>query len=147
MTQALHTRMGEILMLVAADFQARLDADLRSRGIEGIGKRHADVFLYLGRHGALRSVDLANMLGIRPQSMMTIVDELEALKLVERRPDPRDSRAKLIHFSRQGKRLIRELTRSTQTVWQQYEQRLGAAQLESTFHSLEALLPSDEETT
>lgn len=133
-------------MLIAMDFQQRLDNDLHTRGVQGIGTRHRAVFLFLGRNGASRAVDLAEAAGIRPQSMMKIVHELEALGLVERREDPTDSRAKLIDFTAKGRRLIAELSRSTETVWQQYARMLGRNTLELTVQHLNTLLQAGEKT-
>ncbi len=127
-------------MLAGKDFQRRLDRDLAERGVSGIGSRHRVIFLHLGQHGASRSVDLAQAAGIRPQSMMTIVHELEELGYLERRPDPSDSRAKLIDFTGKGRALINELTHSTNIVWQQYEAIAGKKQLEQTFAGLQSLL-------
>jgi len=138
-----HT-LGQTLMLVARDFQRRLDRDLRVRGIRGIGARHRAVFLYLGRNGASRAVDLAEAAGIRPQSMMKIVHELESLGLVERREDPSDSRAKLIDFTSGGRALIAELSRSTDAVWQQYADILGEAVLQETITHLNTLLQTGD---
>jgi DNA-binding MarR family transcriptional regulator len=135
--------LGQTLMLVARDFQRRLDRDLNIRGIRGIGARHRAVFLYLGRYGASRAVDLAVAAGIRPQSMMKIVHELEALGLVERREDPADSRAKLIDFTEQGRALIAELSRSTETVWRQYAEILGKDVLQETLKNLNTLLAGE----
>lgn len=132
--------LGQTLMLVARDFQKRLDRDLHTRGIQGIGARHRAVFLFLGRKGASRAVDLAEAAGIRPQSMMKIVHELEALGLVERREDPTDSRAKLIDFTPRGRALIDELSRSTETVFQQYADILGTDTLQYTIENLNTLL-------
>jgi len=140
MITSLQQEIGEVLMLLTQDFQRRLDADLARRGIVGIGARHRSVFLHLGRDGACRSVDLAEAAGIRPQSMMKIVHELERLGLVERSTDPADSRAKLISFTSSGKRLIRELARSTETVWRQYAVLAGEPFLRRTFEQLQALL-------
>lgn len=131
-------------MLMAMDFQQRLDADLNARGVQGIGARHRSVFLFLGRNGASRAVDLAEAAGIRPQSMMKIVHELESLGLVERRGDPTDSRAKLIDFTESGRRLIAELSRSTETVWQQYAKILGNSALERTVTQLNTILQAGE---
>ena len=136
--------IGQALMLAAGDFQRRLDADLQQRGVTGIGTRHRSVFLFLGRNGASRAVDLAHAAGIRPQSMMKIVHELEDLGLVERRADPTDSRAKLIDFTRQGQALIAELTHSTTTVWQQYADILGERTLQQTFNNLNSLIQAGE---
>jgi DNA-binding MarR family transcriptional regulator len=142
--QQLKHELGQTLMLIAMDFQQRLDSDLNTRGVQGIGARHRAIFLFLGRNGASRAVDLAEAAGIRPQSMMKIVHELEALGLVERREDPTDSRAKLIDFTAAGRKLIAELSRSTETVWQQYARILGPTALEKTVHHLNALLQAGE---
>lgn len=144
MPDSLPNRIGQILMLAAQDFQQRLDADLGARGVPGIGHRHNAIFLHLGQHGASRSVDLAQAAGIRPQSMMVIIHELEDMGLIERRADPRDSRAKLIDFSDAGRQLIRELSRSTQIVWQHYEDAVGEKLLTQTFEGLERLLNANE---
>ena len=136
--------LGQTLMLVARDFQSRLDRDLDIRGVRGIGARHRAIFLFLGRNGASRAVELADAAGIRPQSMMKIVHELESLGLVERCEDPSDSRAKLIDFTSDGRALIDELSRSTEIVWQQYADILGAGTLEQTVDNLNTLLGEGE---
>jgi len=136
--------LGQSLMLLGRDFQRRLDRDLAARGINGISARHRAVFLHLGRNGASRAVELAEAAGIRPQSMMKIVHELEALGLVERREDPADSRAKLIDFTKKGKTLIAELSRSTETVWRQYAEILGKGVLQETLKNLNTLLLAGE---
>jgi DNA-binding MarR family transcriptional regulator len=140
----LPSRTGQILMLIARDFQKRLDADLEARDIPGVGQRHRAIFLHLGRHGASRSVDLAQAAGIRPQSMMVIIHELEELGLIERRPDPTDSRAKLIDFTKVGESFISELTRSTEDVWRQYSEILGEDQLTTVFDGLQSLLEDNK---
>ncbi len=134
--------LGQILMLMATDFQQRLDSDLLNRSVEGIPERHRAIFLHLGQFGPSRSVDLAQAAGIRPQSMMVIIHELEQMDLIERRPDPSDSRAKLIDFTKTGRRFITELGRSTETVWKQYSDILGEKTLRSTIQALQTLLAS-----
>jgi DNA-binding MarR family transcriptional regulator len=64
-----------------------------------------------GRIKALRRVairpmpmgELATMLGIDAPYMTTVVDDLQGLGLVERRPHPTDRRAKLVGATRKGK--------------------------------------------
>ena len=131
--------LGQTLMLALEDFQRRVDADLKDRGIPGIRARHRAVFVHLNRHGASRSVDLAAAAGIRPQSMMKTIHELEELGLVSRAPDPSDSRAKLIEFTRAGQAFIEELSRSTTTVWNDYAASVGKAELEQCLATLECL--------
>jgi DNA-binding MarR family transcriptional regulator len=140
MPQHARHELGQTLMLALDDFQRRLDQDLDKQGFPGIRHRHRAIFMHLNRHGASRSVDLAAAAGIRPQSMMKIVHELEALKLVTREPDPQDSRAKLIEFTAQGKKLIAQLTQSTEEVWRQYAQLIGRKELESSMAALRELI-------
>ncbi len=142
--QAKH-ELGQTLMLALQDFQRRLDADLEGHGFPGIRFRHRSVFLHLDRFGASRSVDLAAAAGIRPQSMMKIVHELEQLGLVTRAADPRDSRAKLVEFTTAGEKMMAQLTASTEVVWQQYARLVGAKQLRHTMESLRELVTASRQ--
>jgi DNA-binding MarR family transcriptional regulator len=73
------------------------------------------VGLSFGRTRAVRHVarrpmamgELAAALGIDPPNATVVVDELEALGLVRRRPHPTDRRAKLVEATRKGKDLAR----------------------------------------
>lgn len=134
--------LGQTLMLLLRDFQQRLDADLSDRSVTGIHARHRAVFMHLDRYGASRSVDLATAAGMRAQSMMKIVHELEELGLVSRTQDPSDSRAKLIEFTPSGQTLIEELTRSTEKIWAQYATTLGTKELEQALGTLRKLIPT-----
>ncbi len=55
----------------------------------------------------LRLGELAERAGMTAQSMGELVDDLEGLGYVERRPDPTDRRAKRVHLTGKGR-----LTRS-----------------------------------
>lgn len=71
--------------------------------------------------------------------MMKIVHELEQLGLVSRKPDPADSRAKLIEFTGDGRELIRQLSRATERVWGQYARLLGRRELQRALDALDRL--------
>jgi len=68
-----------------------------------------------GRTRALRRLarrpmsmrQLADALGIDPPNATVVVDELEAIGLVRRRPDPDDRRVKLVETTRTGKQMAR----------------------------------------
>jgi DNA-binding MarR family transcriptional regulator len=51
--------------------------------------------------------ELAAALGIEPPNATVLVDELESLGLVRRRPHPTDRRAKLVEATRKGKTMAR----------------------------------------
>ncbi len=138
-------KLGQTLMMGLQDFQRRLDADLAARGVQGISARHRQVFMHLERNGASRSVDLAAEVGIRPQSMMKTIHELEDLGMLTRTPDPHDSRAKLVKFTKAGQALIDELARSTEFVWQQYAASVDESELERAISLLHKLTLANDD--
>jgi DNA-binding MarR family transcriptional regulator len=74
-------------------------------GVVGAGypqkPSHSAVFAQIRPEGN-RLTDLARGANITPQAMGELVDELEELGYVERRPDPTDRRAKLIVLTERG---------------------------------------------
>lgn len=74
-------------------------------GVVGTGypikQNHSAVFARIRPEGS-RLTELAGAANMTPQSMGEIVDELEGLGYVVRRPDPRDRRAKLITLTPRG---------------------------------------------
>jgi DNA-binding MarR family transcriptional regulator len=78
-------------------------------GVVGAGfpqkPSHSAVFAQIKMEGS-RLTDLARGANITPQAMGEMVDELEELGYVERRPDPSDRRAKLIVLTDRGKACV-----------------------------------------
>lgn len=68
-------------------------------GVAGAGfpqkPKHSAVFAQIEPAGS-RLTDLARRANITPQAMGELIDELEELEYVTRKPDPSDRRAKLI---------------------------------------------------
>ncbi|MFW6775968.1 MarR family winged helix-turn-helix transcriptional regulator [Nocardioides sp. CPCC 205120] len=63
---------------------------------------------FLLREGSLTVAELAQRRKVRHQSMQTAVVELERAGLVERTPDPRDRRARLVGLTDEGHRTLRD---------------------------------------
>ncbi len=63
---------------------------------------HSAVFAHIDVDGGTRLTDLATRANITPQAMGELVDDLERMGYVARRPDPEDRRAKLITLTRKG---------------------------------------------
>lgn len=78
-------------------------------GVVGAGypqkPSHSAVFAQIRPEGS-RLTDLARGANMTPQAMGELVDELEGLGYVERRPDPTDRRAKLIVLTDRGNACI-----------------------------------------
>jgi DNA-binding MarR family transcriptional regulator len=85
-----------------------LDNQRRRKVAEAVG-------ISFGRARAVRLVarrpmsmgELAEVLGIDPPNATVVVDELESMGLVSRRPHPTDRRAKVVEATRKGKALAR----------------------------------------
>jgi DNA-binding MarR family transcriptional regulator len=66
---------------------------------------HSAVFGQMTGDGS-RLSDLARGANMTPQAMGELVDELEGLGYVQRRPDPSDRRAKLITLTESGRQCV-----------------------------------------
>ena len=86
--------------------QAELFARLAEAGYDDLHPRHGAVLAYLDEDG-IRATELARLSGRHKQIVGRMVDELEELGYVERRPDPADRRAKLIFPTERGLEQIR----------------------------------------
>lgn len=53
----------------------------------------ARALVYVSRHEGVRQVELAELLDIQPITLARLIDQLVALGLVQRQPDPDDRRA------------------------------------------------------
>lgn len=79
---------------------------------------------------------LAEKLGITPQAVAQLVRELAEMGLVERVPDPDDGRARLVRFTRRGRKDILDGFRVFEGVEADLREQLGA----EDFDQLVALL-------
>lgn len=83
----------------------RTHVDQRARE-HGTTRAQWGVLGRLRRQEGLNQVSLAEQLDMQPISVARLIDRLEDQKLVERRPDPRDRRAHLLHLTPQGRALV-----------------------------------------
>jgi DNA-binding MarR family transcriptional regulator len=107
--------IGQLLTQTTRMFQAELFGRLGEAGLHGARVPHTHVTAYIKAEGS-RLTDLAAAARMTLPAMSELVDDLQALGYVERRPDPSDGRAKLICLTdrgwdgiRAGQRVIAEL--------------------------------------
>jgi DNA-binding MarR family transcriptional regulator len=81
--------------------QDELFEGLAEAGYDDLHPRHGAVLAFLDEDG-IRATELARLSGRHKQIVGRLVDELEELGYVERRPDPADRRAKLIFPTERG---------------------------------------------
>jgi MarR family transcriptional regulator, transcriptional regulator for hemolysin len=75
----------------------------------GVTRSQWWVLAYVSRHDGMVQTELAALLDVGKVTLGGLVDRLESSKLVERRPDPADRRAKRIHLTAAAQRLLADM--------------------------------------
>ncbi len=88
----------------------RTAVDKKARAI-GMNRAQWAVLMRLKRLEGQRQVDLAVAMGVEPITVARLVDRLEAMGVVERRPDPEDRRAKRLFLAAGAKALLDQVNR------------------------------------
>ncbi|WP_405497907.1 MarR family winged helix-turn-helix transcriptional regulator [Nocardia sp. NBC_00511] len=96
---------GILLGQAYQTFVRELHAELAARGHEVLGASYGFVFRALAEK-PLTASQLGEQLGITAQGAAKVVDEMVRAGYVERRPDPADKRAKLLHLSERGNEFL-----------------------------------------
>jgi DNA-binding MarR family transcriptional regulator len=105
---------------------------------------HSAVFAQIDPTGS-RLTDLARRANISPQAMGELVDELEDLGYVVRRPDPTDRRAKLIVLTSKGRKCVAAGASTVQGIEEQITRRLGERGHRQLRSMLEKLLSGERD--
>ena len=104
----------EILFLISD--VARLLRTYSDRYAKGMGLTRAQwaVLLQLQRNEGLIQTDLAGVLDLKPITLTRLIDRLCKNKLVERRPDPNDRRAKFLFLTPAARALLDRIVSTNQ---------------------------------
>lgn len=116
--------LGVLASRLLFAFQAELFDRLHAQGFDDIAPRHGGVLAHLRVEG-VRATDLARRSGQLKQVVGVIVDELEGLGYVERRPDPDDRRAKLVVPTGRGRAQMAAATSIIAELMERQAQQLG----------------------
>lgn len=123
------------LFLILVD---RLDEGLRQAGYTDIRPAHGNVFRFLREEGS-RITELAERARLTKQTMGYLVDYLEERGYVERRPDPKDGRAKIVHLTDKGRESVHVAQQIIDRAEAQWAERLGEDRMEQLRGLLEDL--------
>jgi DNA-binding MarR family transcriptional regulator len=96
-----HDVLGLLLRLVNQHWGEGVHVALQAAGLDGIRAPHANVIPFVPADG-IQVSELARAASMRKQSMAEAVEQLERAGYVERRPDPRDRRARLVFLTERG---------------------------------------------
>jgi len=141
-TDRLH--IGQLLVQLTRAFQTELFERLVAAGLTDARVAHTHVTAYITADGS-RLTELAAQARMTLPAMSELVDDLQRLGIVERRPDPRDRRAKLICLTEAGWEAMRTARRAIAEIEAEYAERVGPERFESAARTLDALLRSLDE--
>src|SRR5438128_764508 len=89
------------LLAAAGELTQRIHEGVLARGFDGLRPAHGFAFVRLSA-GDATTTDVAAHLGMTKQAASQLVDELVRKGYVERRPHPRDARARLVVLTERG---------------------------------------------
>ncbi|MEO3796899.1 MarR family transcriptional regulator [Nonomuraea sp. B10E15] len=95
-------RLSLLLRLLHREYAAGIEAALAEAGFGDIRSGDAKVFPFVPPEG-IQVRDLALRAGVRKQTMAQSVDQLERAGYLERLPNPRDARSRLIVLTERGR--------------------------------------------
>lgn len=87
-------------------------------------------------HEGIRATELAQRAGVTKQAMSELVRDLVGLGYLRTKPDPKDGRAKLIHFAERGERAVETAVRAFDSMEEALAEELGPRALRSLRRSL-----------
>ncbi|OCB33844.1 MarR family transcriptional regulator [Mycobacterium malmoense] len=143
MRRALHPdwqpTVPALVSLVAASGAPRLRAAFATAGLDGIRPAQAVALVPLAA-GGLHASDLADRLQVSRQAVAQAITGLERHGYVNRVPDPRDARARVVELTARGRQALRVMRSNAVDLEQRWERVLGRRRLAELREALEALL-------
>src|SRR6202166_4762880 len=109
----LERSFGFLVNDVARLFGRRFDRNGRRLGLT---RAQCRTLGYLVRNEGINQAGLADLLEIRPMTVVRQIDRMEEAGWIERRPDPSDRRARRLFLTEKGSRVLsRILSVATET--------------------------------
>jgi DNA-binding MarR family transcriptional regulator len=131
--------IGQLLTRTLRSFRVDLYQRAQEAGYGDIREAHLQVFGSIDWAGT-RLTELAARSNMTRPAMAELVDELEQAGYLVRRPDPSDGRAKLIHPTRKGRRVLAKALRAVEDIEHGYAEAVGAERFDALVSTLQALL-------
>ena len=131
--------IGQLLTQLTRLFQTELFDRLLAAGLKDARVPHTHVTAYIKAEGS-RLTELAAQARMTLPAMSELVDDLQRIGIVERRPDPSDGRAKLICLTDAGWEAMRTARRVIAEIEADYARLVGVERFEAAAQTLDELL-------
>ena len=135
--------IGRLFLQAHRDFQRRALQKLQALQHTDLSPAHITVLSQLADE-AMRTVALADRVGVTKQSMSDLVRELEARGYVTRAADPGDRRASILRLTSTGEQLLEQANQVKREIEHEYTARLGEQGFEQLQRLLAQLLQHDD---
>lgn len=119
--------IGFLLNDTARLFRRAFNARTRGSGVTALQWR---LIVYLSRHEGIRQGPLAELIEVEPITLSRMIDRLEEAGLVERRADPTDRRAWLLHLTPRANGMVGTMRRTADTLTAEATEGLTLAERE-----------------
>ncbi|NLV81314.1 MAG: MarR family transcriptional regulator [Rhodococcus sp.] len=131
--------MGQLLVRLLREFRRDLAAPADERGYGDVRDPHLQIFGNI-RTGGIRLTELATRAQLSLAATSELVNDLESLGYVERRPDPADGRAKLIELTTRGRQLQSDAGDRVADIEQRWAAIVGPAEFTALCSTMQRLL-------
>jgi len=137
--QATRENLGYLLAKASQHWNELLQEGFAGEGFPEVRASYGSVLIPLFEEDGLRMGEIARRARISKQTMTTMVRLCERAGLVERRRDPQDGRAMLVHLTGKAKRFLPAAERVLGRLERDVAQTLGDRRLASLRRSLKEL--------
>lgn len=129
--------LGYLLKHAQLRFAGLAATELAPLGISG---REAAVLRAIGDRFPLSQGEVARTMGVDRTTMVALIDDLQAKKLLRRRQDPDDRRRNVVELTGAGRSVLRRANEAAARVDRAFLSPLAAGEAEQFTKSLRALL-------
>ncbi len=138
-TQTTPVPMIRLLDMAFDEFSDELSKRIEAAGYTDLRPGHGCVFGTIDPEHGSRLTDLAERAKMTKQSVGEVTSDLEKLGYVERVPDPRDGRAKIIRLTPTGRRAFATGRRLIDEIEADWAERYGEQRVAALRDALEAI--------
>jgi DNA-binding MarR family transcriptional regulator len=135
---ALPDHVGWRLWQASRAWQAEFAAAMRAAGHAWFSEARAGLLGHIPRNGTRQSA-LIERAATSKQAVQQLLDGLEAEGVIERLPDPRDGRGKLVRYTSKGLDALRDGDRIKLEIERDYIVRIGERRFAALMDALRAL--------
>ncbi|MBO6900065.1 MAG: MarR family transcriptional regulator [Rhizobiaceae bacterium] len=111
---------------------------MRAAGHDWFTDARANLLGHIARGGTPQAVVIARM-GISKQAVQQLIDGLQGEGILERAPDPKDSRSRIVRHTAAGLHAMRDADRIKGEIEAGYRSLLGAEAFETLMRALRSM--------